>query len=65
MWKGASPNFSIKAMVMSAVGMGWASWLIDHCPLIHAFVSPANSSKAAAAAWTKKYFVAASTDRGC
>ena len=37
---------------------------MSHCPVSQALVVLANSSIAAAAAWVRKYFVAASTARG-
>lgn len=46
------------------VGMGWVSWEMAHSPVNQALVRLANMIIAAAVAWTRKYFVAASTARG-
>lgn len=37
---------------------------MSHCPVNHAFVMLANIRVAAAVAWARKYFVAASIARG-
>lgn len=62
--KGARPTFSARAMVVSAVATGWDKQQIFHSPVVQALIVLANRMVAAAAAWAKKYLVAASTARG-
>lgn len=38
--------------------------MISHCPVCHALVMLENRTRAEAAAWVKKYLVAASMARG-
>lgn len=62
--RGARPSFMDRAIV-SMVQAGWfVSWEMSHVPVCHAFVVLANSSKAEAAAWVRKYLVVASVERG-
>lgn len=61
---GASPIFNAKAVTAMEEAMGWESWVISHCPVIHALVVLANRSIAAAVACVRKYLVVASTARG-
>lgn len=37
---------------------------MSHCPVCHALVMLENSTRVEAAAWVRKYLVAASMDRG-
>lgn len=50
-------------MIM-VVGRGWDICWMSHWPESHALVVLAKRSMAAAVAWARKYFVAASTARG-
>lgn len=62
---GASPIFRASAMVISVAETGFIISVMSHWPVIQAFVVPANRRSAEAVAWVKKYFVVASTARGC
>lgn len=62
---GASPSFSIIAMVISVVGNMEFVCIMDHSPVCHALRVLANRMQAAAVDWIMKYFVVASTIRGC
>lgn len=44
--------------------MGCVSWVMSHCPVNNALVVQENKSRVDAAAWTRKYLVAASIARG-
>jgi len=63
--RGASPIFMARASVIMVVGRGWVISSIPHCPVSQALVEAAKRSIAAAVAWVRKYFVVASTARGC
>lgn len=63
-WKGTRPSFIAIAEVRIRQDVGWVSWVISHCPVCHALVMLENSTRAEAAAWVRKYLVAASMARG-
>lgn len=63
-WNGTSPSFIATAEVRIRQEIGWVSWVISHCPVCHALVMLENKTRAEAAAWVRKYLVAASMARG-
>lgn len=63
-WNGTRPNFIAIAEVRIRLDVGWVSWVMSHCPVCHALVMLENKTRAEAAAWVRKYLVAASIDRG-
>lgn len=63
-WNGASPSFIAIAAVRIRHEAGQVSWVMSHCPVCHALVMLENRIRAEAAAWTRKYLVAASMARG-
>lgn len=63
-WKGTSPSFIAIATVNSREEVGWASWVMSHWPVDHAFVMLENRRRAEAVACTRKYLTVASTARG-
>lgn len=63
-WNGTSPSFIATAEVRIRQDVGWVSCVISHCPVHHALVILENKTRAEAAAWVRKYLVAASMARG-
>lgn len=63
-WNGARPSFIAMAAVRSKHDAGCVSCVMSHCPVCHALTMPENSTSVEAAAWTRKYLVAASMARG-
>jgi len=63
-WRGASPIFKARAMVIIVTGRGCVICWMSHWPVNQALVVLANKSMAAAVAWVRKYLVVASTARG-
>lgn len=61
---GANPSFRASAIVIKIIEGWWDRVLMAHSPDIQALIMLANIIVAAAAAWAKKYLVAASTARG-
>lgn len=61
---GARPIFRARAAMTIVMGRGCVICWISHCPVSQALVVLAKRSMAAAVAWARKYFVAASTARG-
>lgn len=62
---GTRPIFKAKASVISVAEVGESMSVMFHCPVIQAFVVPANRRSAEAVACVRKYLVVASTARGC
>lgn len=63
-WNGTRPSFMAMAAVRIRQDVGCVSCVMSHCPVCHALVMLENRTKAEAAAWTRKYLVAASMARG-
>lgn len=63
-WKGAIPNFIIMADVIIMDVVELDIFITDHCPEYIRLIIMASISSIEAVAWVKKYFVAASIDRG-
>lgn len=61
---GAMPSFRAIAMVIIVVVTGAGVLIMAHCPVCQVFVVAAQSSRMAAQAWIRKYFVVASVVRG-
>lgn len=61
---GASPSFIARAISINRATGREVGWRIDHWPEVQALSVLANRIVAAAAAWVRKYFVAASVARG-
>lgn len=63
-WKGAIPSFIVSAMVVvREISWLWGS-VMFHCPECTALSTMVNISSMEAVVCTRKYFVAASVDRG-
>lgn len=63
-WNGASPNFIINAARAMLEVTTLGSLVIDHCPDSIKLIMIAIMSSMDAVDWARKYFVAASVDRG-
>lgn len=63
-WNGTRPNLIAIAAVNSRQEVGWFICVMSHWPVAQALVMLENNTRAEAAAWVRKYFVAASTARG-
>ena len=63
-WNGAKPSFVIKDNVKASEIIGLLEWMIDHCPEYIIVVIIDISRIMDAVACVRKYFVAASVDRG-
>lgn len=61
---GASPSFIDRAIVNMMQADWLVSWKISHVPVDQALIVLENRMVAEAAAWIRKYFVAASVARG-
>lgn len=61
--RGASPSFINRAMERALAGRSVRE-LMAHSPVYQALMRLENRSRAEAAAWVRKYFVAASMARG-
>lgn len=61
--KGARPSFIMRAIDKIFTGKSVRE-LRFHSPVCHALIRLENKTKAEAAAWVRKYFVAASMARG-
>lgn len=63
-WRGARPSFMDRAIV-SIMQAGWfVSCVMSQVPVDQALIVLAKSTMAEAAAWVRKYLVAASAARG-
>lgn len=63
-WNGAKPSFIIRDNVKANEMVGLLEWIIDHCPEYIIVVIIDISRIIDAVACVRKYFVAASVDRG-
>ena len=63
-WQGTSPSLNARAVVMETEDTTPIGSSVDQDPFTQACISAPFSSKAALIAWTKKYFMVASTLRG-
>lgn len=63
-WKGASPNFMVRARVMMMDAVGLDKFMIVHWPEYIRLIIIASIRSIEAVACVKKYLVAASVDRG-
>lgn len=63
-WNGTNPSFIAIAVVNSVHAMGWFNWVMSHCPEDQALIVLENRSSVEAAAWVRKYLIAASIARG-
>ena len=63
-WNGVSPSFIVRAIVSRVDAAGLVIFIIDQWPLCSRLMIAAIIRNIEADAWTRKYFVAASVDRG-
>lgn len=63
-WNGDNPSFIVRAIVIIIDDIGLISFIIDQWPVNIRLVIAAIIRSMDAVAWVRKYFVAASVDRG-
>lgn len=63
-WNGDSPSFIVRAIVIIIDAVGLINFIIDQCPVYSRLVIAAIMRSIDAVACVRKYFVAASVDRG-
>lgn len=63
-WNGDNPSFIVRAIVIIIDAVELVSFIIDQCPVNNKLVIAAIIRSMDAVAWVRKYFVAASVDRG-
>lgn len=63
-WNGDSPSFIVRAIVIMIDAVGLINFMIDQWPVCNRLVIAAIMRSIDAVAWVRKYFVAASVDRG-
>lgn len=63
-WKGDRPSFIARAVVIMIDAIGLISFWMDQWPVYNRLIIAAIRRSIEAVAWVKKYFVAASVDRG-
>lgn len=63
-WNGDNPSFIVRAIVIIMDAVGLISFIIDQWPVNNRLVIAAIIRSMDAVAWVRKYFVAASVDRG-
>lgn len=63
-WNGDSPSFIVRAIVTMIDAIGLFNFIMDQWPVYNRLVIAAIMRSMDAVAWVRKYFVAASVDRG-
>lgn len=63
-WNGDNPSFIVRAIVIIIDDIGLISFIIDQWPVNIRLITAAIIRSMDAVAWVRKYFVAASVDRG-
>lgn len=63
-WNGDKPSFIVRANVIIIDAVGLISFIIDQWPVYSRLMIAAIIKSMDAVAWVRKYFVAASVDRG-